>query len=186
MSGNHNERPGGEFVLYQTEDGQNRIQCQLVDGTIWLSQMQMGELFQRSKQTISEHLQNIFEEDELREDSVVRNFRTTAADGKDYDVTHYALEAIIAVGMRVVRVLNLRTGKHVDVQTTPKGYVADEPPSNAALTERGDVFCQGFAPQIPAVKSVFCPFHFWPLFPVDRSNLFQLCLQRRPPLRASR
>lgn len=87
MSGNHNERPGGEFVLYQTEDGQNRIQCQLVDGTIWLSQMQMGELFQRSKQTISEHLQNIFEEDELREDSVVRNFRTTAADGKDYGHT---------------------------------------------------------------------------------------------------
>lgn len=67
MSTDSNDKPGGEFVLYQTEDGQNRIQCQLVDGTIWLSQMQMGELFQRSKKTISEHLQNIFEEGELAE-----------------------------------------------------------------------------------------------------------------------
>ena len=77
MSTDSNDKPGGEFVLYQTEDGQNRIQCQLVDGTIWLSQMQMGELFQRSKKTISEHLQNIFEEGELAEASVVRKFRTT-------------------------------------------------------------------------------------------------------------
>lgn len=79
MNTSLNEHPGGEFVLYQTEDGQSRIQCQLVDGTIWLSQMQMGELFQRSKKTVSEHLQNIFEEAELQEELVVRNFRTTAA-----------------------------------------------------------------------------------------------------------
>jgi len=89
---------GGEFVLYQTEDGRNRIECHLVDGTIWLTQMQMGELFHRAKQTISEHLQNIFEEGELTENAVVRNFRTTAADGKTYDVVHYNLDAILAVG----------------------------------------------------------------------------------------
>lgn len=129
MSANLDERPGGEFILYQTEDGQNRIQCQLVDGTIWLSQMQMGELFQRSKQTISEHLQNIFEEDELREDSVVRNFRTTAADEKVYDVTHYNLEAVIAVGMRVKSVRGTQFRRWANTQLKEfivKGFVMDD------------------------------------------------------------
>jgi len=91
----------GKLVIYQTEDGQARIECRLVDETIWLSQALMGELFDRSKQTISEHLQNLFDEGELDPDSVVRNFRTTAADGKSYDVAHYNLEAILAVGFRV-------------------------------------------------------------------------------------
>ena len=129
MSASLNERPGGEFVLYQTEDGQNRIQCQLVDGTIWLSQMQMGELFQRSKQTISEHLQNIFEEGELREDSVVRNFRTTAADEKVYDVAHYNLEAVIAVGMRVKSVRGTQFRRWANTQLKEyivKGFVMDD------------------------------------------------------------
>ena len=124
-----NAHPGGEFVLYQTEDGQNRIQCQLVDGTIWLSQMQMGELFQRSKQTISEHLQNIFEEDELREHSVVRNFRTTAADQKVYDVAHYNLEAVIAVGMRVKSVRGTQFRRWANTQLKEfivKGFVMDD------------------------------------------------------------
>ena len=129
MSAKLNEHPGGEFVLYQTEDGQNRIQCQLVDGTIWLSQMQMGELFQRSKQTISEHLQNIFEEGELREDSVVRNFRTTAADEKVYDVAHYNLEAVIAVGMRVKSVRGTQFRRWANTQLKEyivKGFVMDD------------------------------------------------------------
>jgi hypothetical protein len=129
MSAKLNERPGGEFVLYQTEDGQNRIQCQLVNGTIWLSQMQMGELFQRSKQTISEHLQNIFDEDELREDSVVRNFRTTAADEKLYDVAHYNLEAVIAVGMRVKSVRGTQFRRWANTQLKEfivKGFVMDD------------------------------------------------------------
>ena len=124
-----NAHPGGEFVLYQTEDGQNRIQCQLVDGTIWLSQMQMGELFQRSKQTISEHLKNIFEENELREDSVVRNFRTTAADQKVYDVAHYNLEAVIAVGMRVKSVRGTQFRRWANTQLKEfivKGFVMDD------------------------------------------------------------
>ncbi|HBF35060.1 TPA: hydroxyacid dehydrogenase [Candidatus Sumerlaeota bacterium] len=91
----------GALILYQTEDGKNRLECRLVDQTIWLSQAQIGELFQRSKQTISEHLQNIFNEGELSAEAVVRNFRTTASDGKDYDVAYYNLEAILAVGFRV-------------------------------------------------------------------------------------
>ena len=76
----------GSIVLYATEDGQSRIECQMVDGTIWLSQALMAELFQRSKKTVSEHLQNIFEEGELSPESVIRNFRITAADGKTYEI----------------------------------------------------------------------------------------------------
>jgi len=75
----------GNLVIYQTEDGRARIECRLVDETVWLSQALMGELFDRSKKTISEHLQNLFLEGELDPNSVVRNFRTTAADGKNYD-----------------------------------------------------------------------------------------------------
>ena len=84
-------RPGGEFIVYVTDDGQSRIECHLVDGTIWLSQTLIGELFQRSKQTVSEHLVNIFAEEELEESSVVRNYRTTAADGKTYDVAQRSI-----------------------------------------------------------------------------------------------
>ena len=95
------DEPTGNLVIYQTDDGRAQVECRLVDETIWLSQALMGELFDRSKQTISEHLQNLFEEGELDPNSVVRNFRTTAADGKTYDVAHYSLEAILAVGFRV-------------------------------------------------------------------------------------
>lgn len=79
----------GSLVIYQTEDGKAQIECRLVDETIWLSQALIGELFDRSKKTISEHLQNLFEEGELDPKSVVRNFRTTAADGKTYAVERY-------------------------------------------------------------------------------------------------
>lgn len=96
-----NDDSKGNLIIYQAEDGRVRVECRHVDATIWLSQALMGELFDRSKKTISEHLQNLFEEGELDPDSVVRNFRTTAADGKTYDVAHYNLEAILAVGFRV-------------------------------------------------------------------------------------
>ncbi len=95
------DAPAGEFLLYTTEDGKSRVECRFENETIWLSQALMGELYDRSKKTISEHLKNLFEEGELEVDSVVRNFRTTAADGKTYDVQHYNLEAILAVGFRV-------------------------------------------------------------------------------------
>ncbi|MFT5471504.1 MAG: hypothetical protein ACI8UO_006638 [Verrucomicrobiales bacterium] len=93
--------PGGEFLLYTTEDGKSRVECRFENETIWLSQALIGELYDRSKKTISEHLKNLFEEGELMPDSVVRNFRTTATDGKSYDVQFYNLEAILAVGFRV-------------------------------------------------------------------------------------
>ena len=69
----------GEILFYQTDDGSTRIDVRLHDETVWLMQMQMAELFQKDKRTISEHIQNIFTEGELHEDSVVRKFRTTAA-----------------------------------------------------------------------------------------------------------
>jgi len=87
------DQPQGNFIIYQTVDGQAYVECRLEDETIWLSQALMAELFDRSKKTISEHLQNLFEEGELDEQSVVRNFRTTAADNKSYNVAHYNLEA---------------------------------------------------------------------------------------------
>jgi hypothetical protein len=90
-----------ELILYQTEDGNTRIQVLLENESVWLTQAQIGELFQKSKSTISEHISNVFAERELDSDSVVRNFRTTAADGKDYDTSFYNLDVIISVGYRV-------------------------------------------------------------------------------------
>jgi hypothetical protein len=73
----------------------------LEEETVWLTQAQLCELFQKSKATISEHISNVFAEGELVESSVVRNFRTTASDGKSYDVAYYNLDVIISVGYRV-------------------------------------------------------------------------------------
>lgn len=74
-----------DLILYTTEDGSTRLDLRIEGETVWLSQSQMADLFQRSKKTISEHLGNIFFEGELQESSVVRNFRTTAIDGKSYE-----------------------------------------------------------------------------------------------------
>jgi hypothetical protein len=89
------------FVLYQTEDGQTHIEVRLQDESVWLAQATLTELFQTSKQNISLHLKNIFAEGELAEGRVVKEYLTTAADGKQYRTKHYNLEAIIAVGYRV-------------------------------------------------------------------------------------
>lgn len=94
------EQPA-EFLLYQTEDGQTRIEVRMTDETVWLSQAQMVELFGRDKSVISRHIRNVFEEGELQPDSVVAKLATTAADGKTYQVEHYNLDVIISVGYRV-------------------------------------------------------------------------------------
>ena len=96
-----NQEPESELILYQTEDGKTRLEVKLENETVWLSQKQLAELFQKDVRTINEHLQNIFSEGELEGNSVIRNFRITAADGKNYQVDHYCLDAIIAVGYRV-------------------------------------------------------------------------------------
>ena len=89
------------IIIYQTEDGNTKIETRLEGDTVWLTQAQLAELFKKAKSTISEHVKNIFEEAELDENSVVRNFRTTAADGKHYNTTFYNLDVIISVGYRV-------------------------------------------------------------------------------------
>ena len=92
---------GGEFLLYVTEDGRTRIDVRVAGETVWLTQKLMAELFQKDIRTINEHIRNIFAEGELQSDAVIRNFRITAADGKNYDTKHYNLDAIISVGYRV-------------------------------------------------------------------------------------
>jgi len=88
-----------DIVIY--EDGNVELKTTVENESIWLSQAQMGELFGKNKKTISEHIGNIFKEGELERNSVVRNFRTTASDGKEYSVMHYNLDVIISVGYRV-------------------------------------------------------------------------------------
>jgi len=90
-----------EILIYQNQDGNIKIDVRLEEETVWLTQSQMAELFGKSKKTISEHIQNVFSEDELSENSVVRNFRTTATDGKNYNTNYYNLDVIISVGYRV-------------------------------------------------------------------------------------
>ena len=74
-----------EIILYQTEDGQTRLEVRLQDETVWLTQKRMAELFQKDVRTINEHIKNIFKENELKSESVIRNFRITADDGKTYE-----------------------------------------------------------------------------------------------------
>jgi len=94
----HNQ---SSFILYTSQNGDVKVDVLLQDETVWLTQKAMQELFGKAKQTISEHIQNIFKEGELEEDSVVRKYRTTADDGKDYTTSFYNLDVIISVGYRV-------------------------------------------------------------------------------------
>lgn len=91
----------GQFLLYQTPDGDSQIEVKLQNDTVWLSLDQMAELFQRNKSTISRHIKNVLEDGELEEKSVVAFFATTASDSKTYSVAYYNLDMIISVGYRV-------------------------------------------------------------------------------------
>lgn len=91
----------GQIILYQTQDGESKIEVTLANETVWLTADQMAELFQRNKSTISRHIKNVFEEGELKHDSVVAFFATTASDGKKYQVAYYNLDMIISIGYRV-------------------------------------------------------------------------------------
>ena len=93
--------PGGDILLYKTDDGRTKLDVRLVDETVWLSQKLMAELFQKDVRTINEHIQNIFKEGELAEAAVLRKFRITAADGKTSETAQYSLDVIISVGYRV-------------------------------------------------------------------------------------
>lgn len=99
------EKNQGEIIIYQTDDGNTKIDVTMQDETVWLNQAQLVELYQTSKSNISEHISNIFTEGELDENSVVRFFRTTATDGKTYNVKYYNLDMIISLGYRVKSVI---------------------------------------------------------------------------------
>ena len=90
-----------DIIIYNTADGKAEIKLYADNGTVWLTQAQIVELFNSIKSSISEHIKNIFSEDELDENAVVRKIRTTAADGKNYLVSYYSLDVILAVGFRV-------------------------------------------------------------------------------------
>ncbi len=89
------------MIIYVSSDGNVRVDVSIEDETIWMSQDVMANLYDTTKNNISMHLKNIFEDGELQKDSVVKKFLTTASDGKKYNVLHYNLDAIIAVGYRI-------------------------------------------------------------------------------------
>ena len=108
------------IIIYTTNDGKTKIDVKLEEDTLWLTQSQMCELYQTSKSNISEHIKNIFEEGELSRNSVVRKFRTTATDGKDYMVSFYNLDMIIALGYRIRSIIATRFRQFVGM--TGKGF----------------------------------------------------------------
>ena len=91
----------GNVIIYQSEDGLTKIDVRLEEDTVWLTQLQLADLYQTSKSNVSEHINNIFKEGELDKNSVVRKIRTTAADGKEYNTLHYNLDMIISLGYRI-------------------------------------------------------------------------------------
>ena len=106
----------GEILIYQTDDGQTNIEVKIEDDTVWLTQQQLTELYQCSKSNISEHIKHIFEEGELDKDSVVRKFRTTADDGKTYNVTHFMIvrqswSLTITLGVITRKALKMQSSK---------------------------------------------------------------------------
>lgn len=97
-----------KIIIYTDDSGLTKIDVKLEDETLWLTQAQMCALYQTSKSNVSEHIKHIFDEGELQESSVVRKFRTTAADGKSYLTTYYNLDMIIALGYRVRSIIATR------------------------------------------------------------------------------
>lgn len=94
-------RDNGNIVVYVDDNGQPQVDVRFQDETVWLTQAQLVELYQSSKANVSEHIKNIFDEGELDKNSVVRKFRTTASDGKNYEVNYYNLDMIISLGYRI-------------------------------------------------------------------------------------
>ena len=95
------EEPQSQLLLYQTSDGATGLEVRLESETVWLSQNQMAELFQTSIPNVSMHIRNVFAERELNAGSVIKEFLTTASDGKNYRTKFYNLDVIISVGYRV-------------------------------------------------------------------------------------
>jgi hypothetical protein len=118
-----------QFLIYQSEDGSTRIDVMLEGESLWLNQKQLTELFGKAKGTISEHIKHIFEEGELVENAVVRFFRTTATDGKQYEVAYYNLDMVLALGFRVRSPVGVRFRQWANDKLREyivKGFVLDD------------------------------------------------------------
>lgn len=117
------------IIIYNTEDGKVSVALYAKDGSVWMNQNQMAELFDTSKQNVGQHISNILKENELDENSVVKNFFTTALDGKKYNVTFYSLDMILAIGFRVrsKRGTQFRIWANKNLKEFMiKGYVIDD------------------------------------------------------------
>lgn len=116
------------LIIYNTDDGKAKVALYARDGNIFMSQAQLAELFDTSVQNISNHILNILKEKELLENSVIKDYLITAADGKDYNVRFYALDMILAIGFRVRSVRGTQFRKWANThlkQYLIKGFVVD-------------------------------------------------------------
>jgi hypothetical protein len=124
-----NNSEQSSLIIYHTDDGKASVALFARDGNVWMNQSQLAELFATSKQNISAHISNILKENELVADSVVKNYLTTAADGKAYPVTFYAIDMILAIGFRVrsPRGTEFRRWANANLkQYLIKGFVMDD------------------------------------------------------------
>ena len=131
----------GDLILYQTEDGLTQINLRAIEGTVWLTQAELADLFATTKQNISLHLKNIFEDKELLETSVVKDSLTTASDGKQYHTKLYNLDAILAVGYRVRSPRGVQFRKWANTVLKDylvKGFVMDD--ARLKQAEKWDYF----------------------------------------------
>jgi hypothetical protein len=120
---------GESIILYTSEDGRSSVTLYARDGSVWLNQLQMAELFATSKQNIGQHISNILKDKELSMEAVVKDYFTTASDGKKYKVTFYSLEMIMAVGFRVRSVRGVQFRQWANRHLTEylrKGFVIDD------------------------------------------------------------
>lgn len=123
------EATNGEILIYNTDDGKVDVKLYSKDGVIWMNQQQMALLFDTSKQNISLHIVNVLQDKELDKKSVVKDYLTTASDGKNYNVTYYALPMVLAVGFRVRSIRGTQFRKWANKNLTEflqKGFVMDD------------------------------------------------------------
>lgn len=118
-----------ELIIYNTDDGKADVKLYSKDGVVWMNQQQMALLFDTSKQNISLHIANVLQDKELEENSVIKDYLTTAQDGKNYNVTYYALPMVLAVGFRVrsIRGTQFRIWANKNLtEFLQKGFVMDD------------------------------------------------------------
>ncbi len=118
-----------QLIIYNTQDGKSSVALYTQDGDVWMNQNQLAELFDTSKPNISMHVSNILKEKELLEESVVKDYLTTATDGKKYKVAFYRLEMILAIGFRVRSVRGVQFRQWANQNLTEymiKGFVMDD------------------------------------------------------------